>query len=189
MQQHIYYPSKSLAPFISHYTFLQSEQKAKINLSYQDFPRTAMDMVFIFRGKIQIQQAQGAGFSIKNCEFIGLFDTSYQVNVDTDISALHIRFKPNGVYPLTRIPLHQITNGHLSLADLIGIDIKELHEQMAECSTHLEQINLLEAWLLPYYQTEQLHYRMEHGLFLIEQNNGLIKVKALSEKLNTNYKS
>ena len=189
MQQSIFYPSKELAPFISHYVSLASKETPSRLLSYQDFPRTAMDMVFTFDGSIQIKRTAKTTFSLHKYEFIGLFNSAYHVQVENSISALHIRFKPNGVYPLTKVPLHYILNSHLSLTELMGNSIDDLYQQMGALSNQSEKINLLESWLRPFYQRDRLHYRMEYGIQLIEQQKGLISVKTLSEQLNTNYKS
>jgi len=188
MQQHLYYPSKLLTPYISHYVFFESTKNGN-NLSYQDFPRTAMDMLFVYKGEIQIKPDHGSSFSMDNCDFVGLFNKPYQVNVDNEISALHVRFKPNGIYPLTQVPLKEVSNNHLSLADLTNKGSVELYDRMGHSSSHLEQIKLLESWLLSFYQRASIHYRIDHGMVLIEQSNGLISVKQLSEQLNTNYKS
>jgi len=188
MQQNIYYPSKLLAPYVSHYIFFKSTQNV-MNFSYQDFPRTGMDMIFTFKGDIQIKHDQGSSFSINNCDFVGMFNRPYQVSIDNGISALHVRFKPNGIYPLTRVPLKEVSDNHLSLVDLTNKSSIELYDRLGASSNHLEQIKLLESWLLPYYQGAFLHYRMDHGLGLIEQSNGLLTVKELSQQLNTNYKS
>lgn len=189
MQQTIFHPTKALAPFISHYVFLTSDESDYKGVLVKDFPRTAMDILLVFNGSLQIIRDQDQPLQLSNYDFIGMFDKAYKVQIPKNFFGLHIRFKANGIYPLTKLPLSLAFNKHISLLDFIGTSIKDLYDELGHVNNYPEIIKKLESWLLPFYQPEQLHYRLNHGLELVENSKGLIKVKALSEALNTNYKT
>ena len=188
MKRTTFYPSTALAPYIDHYLFFDLREEGQA-ISFKDFPRTAMDMIFFFSGRADISLPDSSRLVINNCSFISLFDSHYKVLLSQDAAALMVRFKANGIYPLTSFSMQNAVNNQFHLGDFLEISTTEIQEKIAECSTLPSKIKTLESWLLPHYQRDKLHFRLDHGLQLIEQHQGKISVKALSEALNSNYKS
>ncbi len=190
LQHEIYYPSEALRPFISHYIFWKMEAKAHSN-SLHDYPRTAMDFVFLFEGNIQLDLGKTTLLDLNRCSFIGHFDKVYNIHYQQDVLLLNVRFHPNGVYPLTKIPLKKAFNNYIELEDFLPKDspIENLHERLAGQPTNKTKIATLEHFLSKVYQVSDLHHRLDHGIQYIQQQQGLITVQELCQKLNTNYKS
>lgn len=161
----------------------------KSGLAFKDYPRTAMDMLFIFDGKIEIRHDKSDTISLDKCSFISLFDTPYEVNMSDQIYAIHIRFKPCGIYPLANLPLKEVLNGQVALEHLLGVQTTHIYHRLGELSDPKQQIEVFEEWLLKAYQQANQHHRFEYGMQLIDQCKGNISVKELSLKLNSNYKS
>lgn len=190
MQQFTHYPSAALRPFLEFYRFIQFEDDRALAAVLKDYPKTAMDMVFCFDGLLQIKLHDGKVMTLDSHAFIGHFDQAYEVLMGGMLTLFHIRFKANGVYPLSPLPLKQVVNGCIPLADFMEeMKHHHLYERLALATSMDDKVKTMEAFLIPYYQGEQLHHRLDYGLRLIEQSRGLIAVKQLAEGLNTNYKS
>ena len=143
----------------------------------------------IFDGSIDILKSEKEKFTLDKCSFVSLFNSPYQVKLSSKIHAIHIRFKPAGVYPLADLPLNKILNRQVSLEDLMAKDTSEIYNRMGELDNPKKQIALFEQWILKTYQESNQHYRFNYGLHLIEEQKGKLSVKDLSLILNSNYKS
>lgn len=189
--QNIYYPQKALRPFISQYKFLSLEEGSAPITSIRDYPRTAMDMVFFFKGNITLSLDENVKLDLSSCAFLGQFDKGYNISYQQNVQALDVQFRPNGVYPLTKIPLKETFNNHISIADLMStkFPIEDLYECLSAQPTDLGKVKVLEDFLLDIYQISDLHYRLDYGIQYVQQQQGLVSVQELCEKLNTNYKS
>ncbi len=188
MKNIFYPPSAALQPYIEWYRFFSCQKDANKDLVLQDYPRTAMDMIFCFEGQFNIAIAEGNTFDISKANFISHFDKSYQIKLTHDLQTLHVRFKPCGIYPLTRIPLGKLLNGHLPLDDLDPA-LKTLLVRMGEEPNDKLKIEVLEKFLIRLYQESTIHHRLIQGLELIEKERGVLNVKTLAERLHTNYKT
>lgn len=189
MQTKNYLPSPALLPFVESYSFCHFNNVSKEVLSIRDFPRTAKDMIFCFEGNLEISVQGQNTFNLAQAAFVSNFDRPYDIVLRESLSIMHIRFKANGIYPLTRIPLFELLNGQLPLEDLTDKNISFLHQEMHEQASDLKRIAIFEKYLLKRYASANLHYRLDSGLQLIQDRKGLLTVSELSDTLNTNYKS
>lgn len=189
MQVRNYSPSPELLPFIESYSFYHVDNLSKEITTIRDFPRTAKDMIFCFEGNLEFLVQGQSSFKVDGASFINNFDRPYNIAFHGGLSLMHIRFKPNGIYPLTKVPLFELLNGQLSLEDLTDKNISFLHEEMYEQTSDLKRISIFEKYLFKRYSTANLHYRLDNGLQIIQDKKGLLTVSELSETLNTNYKS
>ncbi|MEM8528290.1 MAG: helix-turn-helix domain-containing protein [Bacteroidota bacterium] len=188
MQTKIFYPSLALQPFISHYRIWRFPEPREI-MSIKDFPRTMMDMVFFFEGNIELSTTENVFQSLNPCTFVGYFDRAYQICARGRLEILNIRFRPNGVYPLTKIPMQELLNSQIEMGILLKENSREWHERLVEVQDDEAKILLLENLLQELYQKSNLHHRLDYGIQQIQQNKGLISVQKLANSLNTNYKS
>ena len=189
MNNTIYFPCKALRPYINYYRVWQQNSTDTAGTSLQDYPRTIMDMLFLFEGKVRLSINNASPFQLASCSFIGQFDKNYRILPEENIRAFNIRFKPNGVYPLTKTPLIAMLNNHLPLVDLMGKQVIGIHQQLQEQTSDAQKVQLVENYLLAIYQEGEIHHKFEHAMSLIRQSRGLIKVKTIKEKLHISYKS
>jgi len=189
MQIRNYPPSLPLMPFVESYSFHHFDNITGEVVSMRDFPRTAKDMIFCFEGSLEISVQGQDAFKVADAAFINNFDRPYDIALRGNLSIMHIRFKANGIYPLTKIPLFELLNEQLPLEDLTDKSISLLHQEMNEQSNDLKRIATFEKYLLKRYANASLHYRLDGGLKIIQDRKGLLTVSELSDTLNTNYKS
>lgn len=189
MKSIYYYPSPALQGYIEHYQFIEYAVKENGQLAVPDYPKTAMDMVFCFSGDFEIARFNQSNIKISKASFIAHFDLPYHILLKKDIALLHVRFKPNGIYPLTKIPLRGLLNNQTAIEDLLNKKVLEVLENMAEHASYKQRIQVLENYLKAIYQKSQLHHRLDFGLKIIQEKRGVLSVKELSDQLNSNYKS
>ncbi len=189
MQTKTYSPSLVLSPFIESYNFCHFDNVSGETFSARDFPRTAKDMIFCFEGSLEISVLGQSKFKVADCTFINNFDRPYDIILRENLSIMHIRFKANGIYPLTKIPLFELLNGQLALEDLTDKNISFLQQEMQEQDSDLKKIAVFEKYILKRYAAANLHYRLDGGLQIIQDKKGLLTVSELAATLNTNYKS
>lgn len=189
MQTTNYTPSPALSPFIESYSFFHFDNISGDIISARDFPRTAKDMIFCFEGSIEISVQGQDTFKVVEAAFVNNFDRPYDITLLGNLCIMHIRFKPNGIYPLTKIPLFELLNGQLPLQDLTDKNISFLQQEMQEQTSDLKKITVFEKYILERYSSANLHYRLDSGLKIIQDRKGLLTVSELSKTLNTNYKS
>ena len=187
MQTKFFRPSPPLAPFIEYYQFFDLDFSDR-EITVEDFPRTAKDIIFCLEGSFEIKVGE-RDFKVDKSAFISNFDRAYHMKFGEKIRFLHLRFKANGIYPLTKIPLYTLLNNRLDLEDFSKFQLDFLTEKIREKNKPEEQIQILETFLIDCYRTTDLHHRLDYGLQLAEQYKGLITVKTLTEQLNTNYRS
>ncbi|MEL6942511.1 MAG: helix-turn-helix domain-containing protein [Bacteroidota bacterium] len=188
MQTRTFYPSPALQAFISHYR-IWKYPALNATITVKDFPRTMMDMIFFFDGNIQLSIDKKNFQHLNTCAFVGHFDRAYEICSRESLEVLNVRFRPNGVYPLTKIPMQKLLNSHIHLGELIEEDVKEWHEKLAEAKEDNQKIVVLERLLLDLYQKNELHHRLDYGIRQIQKHKGLMSVQNLANSLNTNYKS
>ncbi len=184
-----YYPIPLLQDYISYYDVVEYKSIDNKPFNISDFPRTALDMVFCFDGNIRLKLKKDSVIDINSAYFIGNFDTPYTISFSSSLSIIHVRFKTQGIYPLTKIPLAKVLNQAVSVEDLINQSVADLYHRMGEKDSFIDRIKLLETFLIKKYSKSTINYRLNHGINLIQQKKGMVNIKELSHELNTNYKS
>ena len=148
-----------------------------------------MDMLFCFDGSLKITPQDCEQIKIDGASFIGTFDLPYEIIFSSQFSFLHVHFKTNGIYPLTKVPLYMLINQDISLKELLGNPVSEVYEKMEAETSDDEKIEILEDYLFSIYQGSDINYRLNQGIDLIQNQKGIAPVKEVSKQLNTNYKS
>lgn len=186
----IYYPSEVLQPYIEYYRVWDFNPGTMSELFLQDYPRTIVDVLFLFSGQIRIAFEDSPAFQLNPCTLVGQFDKNYRILISgKKIRLLNVRFRPNAIYPLTRTPMQTAFNNQVPLAEIISDDMSLLYEKLAEGFSTDDSIELVEAFLIKHYREISRHHRLEFALALIERHRGLISVQNLREQLQVSYKS
>lgn len=182
-------PTAELQAYVESYQFIHLKGNGSTNMVQEDYPRTALDMVFTLNGAIHITSKNSQDIKLSKYAFVGLLDKRYEIKFSEDITAIHIRFKPNGIYPLTKMPLKQSWLQQISLDHLIGNEVDILYDNLGNESKTNNQLDLLEQFLLKKYSKANMHHRFNHCLSHIAKTKSNITVSQLATIANSNYKS
>ena len=186
---HIAVPQIALQPYVESFQFININGTGASELIQEDYPRTALDMVFTLNGSIHIKSKNNKDIKLSKYALVGLLDKRYEIKFSEDITAIHIRFKPNGIYPLTKMPLNQSWLQQISLDHLIGKDVDALYDNIGNESNIKIQLDLLEKFLINKYSKAKIHHRFNHCLSHIAKTKSNITVSQLASVTNSNYKS
>jgi len=189
LNKQLFQPSPALSKFVESIQYFELERELDEKTIVEDFPRTALDMVFTFKGSIKLSSQAQPNFELPKYSLVGLFDKKFGIEFSQNVCAVNVRFKSNGIYPLTKVPLHQLWLKSINLENLLGKDIIHLYNRMGEESSPKEKIKLLEQYLLNKYLDAQIHYKFNQCLEYINTTQDKITVTQIANETNTNYKS
>ncbi len=95
-----------------------------------------------------------------------------------------VRFKPGGAFPFLRLPLDEVTNGELALANLWGKQDAYLAQQVYEAGSISERITRLEATLLRRYALlPPVDTLISNALHLLRTHKGGVSVQEMVARL------
>jgi AraC-like DNA-binding protein len=86
----------------------------------------------------------------------GAGTTSYITRIDASQTVLTIHFRPGRALPFLGIPMGELENSCVGLADLLGREGTALHEQLVVSASASERVALLESFLLNRLQIHDL---------------------------------
>jgi AraC-like DNA-binding protein len=82
-------------------------------------------------------------------------------------SVIGIHFKPRGAFPFFRLPVGELHNQHISLADLWGMEARLLRERLLEAPSPEMKIQVLEQCLLAQaFKPLERHRAVDYALAL-----------------------
>lgn len=103
-----------------------------------------------------------------------------------------IKFRPMGIWRLTGISMHHVTNQIFDATDILGNDLHHVFEQVQTASNPESKINLIDAFLVKLARRKtkmKAHPGVSQALHLLTQHRGNITVKDLQEETCTTRKS
>ncbi len=183
------FPRPELRSYIECYQYFEVDSEFDCNAVMIDYPRTALDIVFVFGGGVNIEPLNNVDISLPKYSLLGLFDRKYTVKYTNGFQGIHVRFKPNGIYPITSIPLKHSWKRQMCLEDLIGGEIRHVYDNMGNESQLATRIDLLEGFLIKKYDETRLHPKFDYCLDVIDKRKNQINVEQLAYAVNSNYKS
>ena len=182
-------PAPPLARFIECYRFFAFKIQPGTSFEMIDYPNAYMDMVFCLDGEIEITNAEGTSYSVRQHAFYGHFSAYYKVTFKGDCKMLNVRFKPNGVYPFTSTPLGEFRDKGANLYHLIGHLADRLYQKIGNEQSLPAMIDQLDHFLLnQVYHNYNLDGMLETALDLAVQSKGESSVKILCDQLNIGYR-
>lgn len=102
----------------------------------------------------------------------------------TRISTMGIVLKPGAMTALFKTPASELQAQVVPLGAVLKRDVAEMREQLAELSLHQEKFTLIESFLLRLLNKEhQLHPAVDFAIAQIHQQNGLISVSEVLNKI------
>ena len=115
----------------------------------------------------------------------GQMTQSYALSLSGTVGMVGIVFRPAGLGTLFNLPIAELTNERLNLADILrGSAVRELTEKIAESATHQERIDLLTQFLnLKLWKNEHRFDNVDFAANRIVDCKGIINVGDLMTDL------
>ncbi len=143
-------------------------------------------MVFNYGEPYRVQSLKtGNPLLVPQAFLTGQSTSNYALSLLGTIGMVGIVFRPAGMGTLFNLPVAELTNERLNLADILrGAEIRELTEKIAESTTYQERIALLIQFLnFRLLQNEHRFDNVDYAANRIVDNKGIINVSDLMTDL------
>ncbi len=186
MQYNEFKPHHSLSAFIECYWTAYSD-KPPFQEIESLIPDGTIELMFNF-GDDYSQIRQGQKELVNGSHIIGIRKTSLQISQTSMQNFFSIRFKPGGIYPFFKEPVHEYANAFNPLEEILGNTYKQTEMQLQEATSVTEQISIIENWLFKRFNTSKEYQFVANGIKELLNLNEL-SVKLLVKRMGSNYKT
>jgi AraC-like DNA-binding protein len=145
----LYRPRPSLAAYVAYFGYWQRDSGDPHQS--RALPRGAATIIIDVGGRQQVDFYAADGRSrldVPPAFIAGAGTASYVTRIDAGQAALTIHFRPAGALPFAGIPLGEIENSCIGLADLWGRDGTALHERLVAAGSVAHRIAIVESFLV-----------------------------------------
>lgn len=174
MKTHQFQPVGLLTPFIKTFMIIESGNGLQNNI----LPDTTMTMAFKLRGTITHESQLNTHFP---SSFVaGIRRSTLTVHYTKDTLNLLVIFHEGAASAFFNTPLHEFAGVPLALNNLVQAPIvRDVEEQLCECSTHAERIALIQNWLIARLKNHTPDRLVQHAIQKIRSAGGDIRIKEL----------
>lgn len=189
MDYQVYTPSPELQPFVKCFWSLE-EVANNMPVRQRVVPDGCMEMIFHYGDHFRQYFEDGSSVLQPKCFVFGQL-TSFLEIAPTGITGLiAARFHPEGLLPFISIPVSQLENKAVPLADLFGENGKELEQNILHATENTQRIKLIEAFLVPFLSNQEtIDTIARNCVEVIFQSQGQLKVTELADKMNLNRRN
>lgn len=109
-----------------------------------------------------------------------------------EVVIIGVIFKPFGLIPLLKCPVHEVSGQVWNVKELMGNHIHELEENLSSPSTIEQKMSKLEAWLLKAMNVNtsaEYEKRVQFTVNLIRMNKGLVQINEVLKHVNLTERS
>ena len=175
-----FHPSTILAPFIREYIIIESDLGTDSNI----LPDTSMVMAFRYRGNVQRMEGELTE-ALPATVISGLRRSHRLMRYSGETSNLLVVFKEGGLSAFSATPAHELFDLTISADNLFSINtLDEILQRLAVATTDKTRIDIMGAFLLQHLTANKQDLLVDKAIQLIQQYNGLVKIKELAVSLH-----
>ena len=177
-------PPSHLKPYVE--CFFIWECSLQQPLRVESPPNGFGSMVFNYGEPYRVQSLKmGSPTLVPQAFLTGQSTSNYALSLLGNLGMVGIVFRPAGLGTLFNLPIAELTNERLNLADILrGAEMRELTEKIAESTTFEERIALLIQFLnFRLLQNEHRFDNVDFAANRIVDCNGIINVSDLMTDL------
>lgn len=175
-----FHPSTILAPFIREYIIIESDLGTDSNI----LPDTSMVMAFRYKGNVQRMEG-GLTEALPAAVISGLRRSHRLMRYSGETSNLLVVFKEGGLSAFSATPAHELFDLTISADNLFSINtLDEILQRLAVATTDKTRIDIMDAFLLQHLTANKQDLLVDKAIQLIQQHNGLVKIKDLAVSLH-----
>jgi AraC-like DNA-binding protein len=121
----------------------------------------------------------------------GLCDGFSDVSTNGEAGVIFVSFFPETACHFFRFPLSEIENRSIDMADVSGLEIRQVEEFLYLATSQKERISIIEKFLLKNFSpiSDANIQIIRAGIEIIKNSNGEINAATLSEMLSTTRKT
>lgn len=177
-----FYPTAQLSPFIDHFWMLESERDEVIRLPLL-LSGTGAELYFHYKIPFRYQTTQNHPITCEPGHLFCIRNTPIDLLPSSNIGFIAVRFKAGMIYRFTKIPAKELLDKTLSVEEIWGASGKYLLKQLAETQTSLEQIVLIQDFLIQHLKNESSDAAIEKAISILYKQDLSISIPDLAETL------
>jgi len=180
----LFAPSAKLAAYIQSYWFIQSEQHS-INTSEYLHPDGGMSLTFNYSDSLKFDDGVDVGDTL----FDGAHTSTRAMHLKGKFDVVGIRFLPAGARAFLSMPLNELKSELLPSSDIPLSGHEELYQKLAEASSYIEKISLIETWLYNIIKPEPNALNVVNAaLDIVNRHHGDVSIAAVANRLDLNQR-
>lgn len=180
-----YEPDYTLKEYIQSYFSLETsaQKNAREPLHFfQNHSQGTFDLMFGMNGAIELVNHKEETSELSHIFTIGLQEGFFGVRFQPQTSIFGVVFYPESFSKLFNFPLNEIANGGRRLDDDLSISYIDIYDQLKECSSDIERVNLLNSFFLK--QLSQIDFSFTKFDQLIKNNRLSANPMEISDMVN-----
>ncbi|MFT3825169.1 MAG: helix-turn-helix transcriptional regulator [Chitinophagaceae bacterium] len=174
-----YIPTAALKPYIRSFRIIESRSEVVNRV----VPNTSFALAFRLKGSIAYINGEQK-VELPSAAFSGLRRSVRLISYNADSAALIVLFTETGISAFFKEPLHELFEQSISLDHVLRqSEVQMIEERLADTGTNAERIKIVERFLLSKLIRNDADKLVQSAVADIYANNGMLKIKELSEKL------
>ncbi len=165
-----------LQPFVECYFVWENTPVIEQPIIVESPPNGYASMVFNYGECYQVFNEKQGGIATPKNFISGQATKSYQLQIKGKTGMVGIVFRPAAVNTLFGLPMYEFSDERMNLNDVLGKEIDQIQNKIAEAKTHQERIMILDNYLIiKSLKTKNRVDRTDYAANLIIEKRGIIK--------------
>jgi AraC-like DNA-binding protein len=184
MQFQVITPSPPLAPYIRHYWVLETNLCDGI-VKERVVPTGNIELMFHYRKPFLSISPSGESKAQSVSMISGISHSWFDVSTMGESGALAVTFFPGSAAHFFNLPMMELEGKSQHLGDIAIRDAGLIEEQIAEVSSTVERVRIVENFLLKRLRPVSLHdiRLVQQGVHIIKKQKGQIRASELAQNL------
>ena len=176
-------PSKVLQAFVKHYWILDEKKVSEKPCKQRIFPSGFTELIFYYGDRYLNIDKNNKSVVQPFLHFTGQRNDYYDVSPTGKVGLIAITFKPDAAKMFFKIPVSEIENSSIALADFLGNRIKNLEYELQILTDNHQRIQLIDKFLITQLEDSLIHdyKRINFSLNKINQSKGVVSVESLAD--------
>jgi AraC-like DNA-binding protein len=181
-----YRPDPTLASFVECYWYAFSE-RPPFREKERLIPDGTIELIFNFGDDYSHVRDDGIQ-PVRGSHVIGIRRHALIISQTARQHLFCIRFKPGGLYPFFRVPVHRFANGFYGVEELFGSAFRELEERLYDAENNAERVRLADGFLRGRLGRVPEDHAFV-GEFARQLLRGDARIGELADRFGTSYKT
>ncbi len=178
-------PSKKLSALVECYWFINTDIDSPVIAKEYMHPEGGVGIIFNYADPLQFDGIEQAA----PCILDGTNTLTRELGLNGVLDAVGIRFKTTGAHLLFSLPLNELKNETLSLADTPLKNYPDLYSKLSHAKTLSAKVSTLENWLCKSLLSEvNTSNVVKQSLQLIKHQKGVVTIESVAKTLNFNQR-
>lgn len=189
MDYQVYTPSAELQPFVKCFWTLEDDGSAR-PVRQRIVPDGCMEMIFHYRDPYRQYFEDGSSIIQPRCFIFGQITKYIEIEPTGASGLISARFLPAGLAPFLQVPVAELQDKAVKLADLFGIKSSQPEKEIMAATNNIERIKHIETFLLSLLAEPRIADAVtKNCVDAIIQSRGQMGVVELAGKVNVNRRN